>query len=208
MDIPMELQCAAILQQLDMFLSTAQTLPWTCPLSYLVSAQCICPEAKVPPTPTQTSKDSSKSSDSSRPSGSSIWSSGTRQSVAHSLPGMRQPTGTGLSAARASMSQTQLTSALRQGYNYSGMRSQLACRSDMPVPVEAMSFRVPATQLPDLSTRLYSSLPQASTQSAQEVTHNVPVSMPVHPMTPAPALHSQNRGSIMAPIFQQRSQAK
>ena len=63
LDIPMKLWCAAILQQLDMFLSTTPTLPWTCPLSYPVPAECL--EAKVPPTPTHMSKGSSKSSDGS-----------------------------------------------------------------------------------------------------------------------------------------------
>ena len=158
-DIPIKLRCAAVLQQQDMFLSTTQTLPWTCPLSYPVLAQHICLEAKVPPTPTHMSKDGSKSSDGPQPLGGSVQSSSIRQSVAHSLPGMRQPTGTVVLAARASVPQTQLTSALRQGYSYGGMRSQPASRSDMPVPIEAMSFGAPAPQ----PSRFYSSLPQVST---------------------------------------------
>ena len=75
-DIPMELWCVAVLQQLDMFLSTAQTLPWTCPLLYPVLAQCIHSEAKVPPMPTSVGKGGSKSSDGSQLSGGNIWSSG------------------------------------------------------------------------------------------------------------------------------------
>ena len=35
-DLPMDLRTAAILQQLDMFISTARMLPVTCPLSYPV----------------------------------------------------------------------------------------------------------------------------------------------------------------------------
>ena len=71
------------------------------------------PEVKVPPTPTHTSKGRSQCSNGSQPSCSSVQSSGIGQTVAHSLPGMRQPTGTGLSAASASMSQTQLTSGVQ-----------------------------------------------------------------------------------------------
>ena len=67
-DIPMELRCAAVLQQLDMFLSTACTLLWTCPLSYPILAQHVHPEAKVPPTPTS-SKGGSKPSNGSGLSG-------------------------------------------------------------------------------------------------------------------------------------------
>ena len=75
----------------------------------------------------------------------------------------------------------------------------------MQVPVEAMSYGAP----PPEPSRFYSSLPQMSTWPAQEVTsHDVPVSVPICPMTPALALHSQNRGSIMVPIFQQRLQTK
>ena len=116
-DIPMELWCAAILQQLDMFLSTACTLLWTCPLSYPIPAQCVHPEAKVPPTPTS-SKGGPKPPDSSQMSGSDIQSSGTGQAIVCSTPGVRQPTGTGLSAAWASTSQTQITPALSQGFGY------------------------------------------------------------------------------------------
>ena len=87
-DIPMELWCVAILQQLDMFLSTAHTLLWTCPLSYPIPAQCVCPEAKVPPSPTS-SKGSPKPPDGSRLSGGDIRSSSAGQAIACSAPGIR-----------------------------------------------------------------------------------------------------------------------
>ena len=109
------------------------------------------PEAKVPPTPT-----SSKGGD--------IQSSGVGQAIAHSVPGVRQPTKTGLSAIWASMSQTQITPALGQGSRYGRMPIS---RGSLPVPVEAISFGVPPSQ------------PHTSMQPSQEV----PVSRPIHPMT-------------------------
>ena len=197
-DIPMELWCAAVLQQLDMFHSTAHTLPWTCPLSYPIPAQFIHPEAKVPPMPTS-SKGSPKPSNSSQPSGSDIWSSGAGEAVAHSAPGVRQPTGTGLLAAWVSTSQIQITPALSQGSSYGCSRGQPISESSLLVPIEAMSFGAPLSQ----PYNLYSSLPQMSMRSSQEV----PVSRPIRLMTPAPALHSQDQGSTLAPIFQQHAPA-
>ena len=195
----MELWCAAILQQLDMFLSTARTLPWTCPLSYPVLAQCIHLEAKVPPTLTSMSKGGSKPSDGSQPSGGDVQSYGVGQAVAGSMPSMRQPMGTGLLAAWASTSQTQLTPALSQGYSYGHTRGQPISGGSLPVLIEAMSFGAPPSQ----PYNLYSSLPQTSTWSSQEVTPSgVPISRPIHLMTLVPALHSQDQGSTMAPIFQ------
>ena len=195
----MELWCVAVPHQLDMFISTAQTLPWTCPLSYAIQAQCICPEVKVPPTPTPMVRGSSKSSDSSQLSGSNIQPSGIGQAIVHSLPSARQPTGIGLSAARASMSQTQLTPALSQGYSYNLPKNQPISGGSLPVPMEAMSFGMPSSQ----PYNLYASLPQTSTYSTQEVApSSIPVSRPVHPTIPVPALHSQETGSTMAPIFQ------
>ena len=173
-DIPMELCCTAILQQLDMFLSTTCTLP------------------KVPPTPTS-SKSGPKPSNGSWLSGGGIQSSGAGQAIAHSAPGIRQPTGTGLLTAQASTSQTQITPALGQGSSYSHSRGQPVSGGSLLVPIEAMSFGVPLFQ----PYNLYSSLPQTSTQSSQEV----PVSRPVCLMTPVPALHSQDQGSTLAPIF-------
>ena len=200
LDIPMELRCEAVLQQLDMFLSTARTLPWTCPLSYPVLAQCICLEAKVPPMPTSTSKSSSKPSDGSRPLGGDVQSSGIGQAIAWSMPSMRQPMGAGLLAAWASMSQTQLTPTLSQGYGHGHTRGQPISRGSLLVPIEAMSFKAPPSQ----PYNLYSSLPQTSMWSSQEV----PVPRPVHPTTPVPALHSQDQGSTLVPIFQQCAQVK
>ena len=194
----MELRCVAVLQQLDMFYSTARTLPWTCPLSYPIPAQCIHPEAKVPPMPTS-SKGSPKPSNSSQPSGGDIWSSGVGQAVAHSAPGVRQPTGTGLLAAWVSTSQIQITPALSQGSSYGCSRGQPISEGSLLVPIEAMSFGAPLSQ----PYNLYSSLPQISTRSSQEV----PVSRPIRLMTPAPALHSQDQGSTLAPIFQQHAPA-
>ena len=144
-DIPMELWCAAVLQQLDMFLSTAHTLPWTCPLSYPILAQHVHPEAKVPPMLTS-SKGSPKPPNCSRPSGNDIQSSGAGQAIACSTPGVRQPTGTGLSATRASTSQTQITPTLGQGSSYGCSRGQPISRGSLPVPIEAMSFGVPLSQ--------------------------------------------------------------
>ena len=199
LDIPMELWCVAILQHLDMFLSTAHTLPWTCPLSYPILAQCICPEVKVPPTPTS-SKGSPKPSDSSQPLGSDVRSSGTGQAIACSAPGVRQPTGTSLLAAQASTSQTQITPTLGQGSSYSRSRGQPISGGSLAVPIEAVSFRAPLSQ----PYNLYSSLPQMFAQSSQEV----PISRPICPMTPAPALHGQDQGSILVAIFQQHAQVK
>ena len=194
-DIP----SVAVLQQLDMFLSTAHTLPWTCPLSYLIPAQHVRPEAKVLPMPTS-SKGSPKPPNSSWPWGGDIRSSGAGQAVAHNTPGIRQPTGTSLSAAWASMSQTQITPTLGQGSSYGRSRGQPISGGSLPVPIEAMSFGAPLSQ----PYNLYSSLPQTSTRSSQDV----PVSRPIHPMTPVPALLSQDQGSTLAPSFQQHAQVK
>ena len=186
-----------------MFLSTTCTLPWTCPLSYPVPAQHICPEAKFPPMPTLTAKGSCKSSDGSWLSGSSTWSSGIGQAIVHSLPGVRQPTGTGLLAVWVSTSQTVSAPTLSQEYSYNHMKSQPIGEGSLPVPMEAMSFRVPPTQ----PYNLYSSLPQMSTGSTQEVAPSgIPISRPIHLTMLAPALHSQDKGSTPAPIFQQCGQ--
>ena len=198
-DIPMELWCVAVLQQLDMFLSTNCTLPWTCPLSYPILAQHVCPEVKVPPMPTS-SKGGPKPSDGSQLSAGDIQSSGAGKAVARSTPGVRQPTGPGLLAAWASMSQTQITPALGQGSSYGCSRGQPISRGSLLVPIEAMSFGAPLSQ----PYNLYFSLPQMSTQSSQEV----PISRPVRLTTPVPALHSQDQGSTLAPIFQQCAQVK
>ena len=154
-DIPMALWCMAILQQLDMFLSTACTLLWTCPLSYPIPAQCVCPEAKVPPMPTS-SIGGARPPDGSWPSGGDIQSSSAGQAVPHSISGIRQPSGTDLSAARASTSQTQITPALSQGSSYSCSRGQPISRGSLLVPIEAMSFGVP----PSKPYNLYSSYPK------------------------------------------------
>ena len=132
----------AVLQQLDMFLSTAHTLLWACPLSYPIPAQRVHPEAKVPPMPTS-SKGGPKPPDGSQLLGSDIQSSSAGKAIAHSAPGVRQPTGTGLSAAQASTSQTQITPALGQGSSYSRSRGQPISGGSLPVPIEAMSFREP-----------------------------------------------------------------
>ena len=202
-DIPMELQCVAVLQQLDMFLSTAQTLPWTCLLSYPILAQCVCPEAKIPPMPTS-SKGGSKPSNGSQLSGGDILSSGIGQAVAHSEPGVRQPMGTGLLAAQASISQTELTPTLSQGSSYSHPRGQPVSGGSLLVPIEAMSFEVPPSQ----PYNLYSSLSLMSEWSSQETPSGVPITRPIHSTTPAPALHNQDQGSTLAPIFQQCAQVK
>ena len=74
------------------------------------------------------------------------------------------------------------------------------------MPVEAMNFGAPPSQP---YNRLYSSLPQTSTRSSQEVASgDVPVSRPICLMTPVPALHSQDKDSVMAPTFQQHPQTK
>ena len=160
---------------------------------------------QLPPMLTSISKGSSKTSGGSWLSGSDVQSSGVGQAIAHSVPSVRQPTGTGLSAAWASTSQTQLTPALSQGYSYSHTRGQPISRGSLPVLIEAMSFRAPPSQ----PYNLYSSLPQTSTWSSQELTPSgVPISRPVHLMTPVPSLHSQDQGSTMAPIFQQHAPAK
>ena len=155
--------------------------------------------AKVPPTQTS-SQGGPKPLNSSWLSGSDIQSSGTAQAIACSTPGIRQPTGTSLSAAWASMSQTQITPALGQGSSYGQSRGQPVSGGSLSVPIEAMSFRVPLSQ----PYNLYSSLPQTSMQSSQDV----PISRPVHLTTPAPALLSQDQGSTLVPIFQQCAQAK
>ena len=63
-----------------------------------------------------------------------------------------------------------------------------------------MSLGAPLSQ----PYNVYSSLPQTSTWSSQDV----PISRPVRPMTMVPALHSQDQGSTLAPIFQQHAQVK
>ena len=194
----MELQCTAVLQQLDMFLSTTRTLPWTCSLLYPIPAQHVHPEVKVPPMPTS-NKGGPKPPDSSQLSGSDIWSSGAGQAIAHSAPGIRQPTRTNLSAAWASTSQTQITPTLGQGSSYSHSRGQPISSGSLPVAIEAMSFGAPLSQ----PYSLYS-LPQMSTRSSQDV----PISRLICLMTPAPALHSQDQGSTLVPIFQQCAQVK
>ena len=132
--------------------------------------------------------------------GGDIRSSSAGQAIAHSAPGVRQPTGTVLLAAQASTSQTQITPALGQGSSYGCSRGQPVSRGSLPVPIEAMSFGALLLQ----PYNLCSSLPQTSTQSSQDV----PVPRPVCPMTPAPALPSQDQGSILVPIFQQCAQVK
>ena len=139
LDFPTELWCMAILQQLDMFLSTACTLPWTCPLSYPIPAQPIHPKAKVPPIPTS-SKGGPKPPNGSWLLGSDIWSSGARQAIACSALRIRQPTGTSLSAAQASTSETKITPALGQGSSYGHSRGQPINGGSLLVPIEAMSF--------------------------------------------------------------------
>ena len=197
--IPMELWCTAVLQQLDMFLSTTHTLPWTCPLSYPIPAQHVHPEVKVPCMLTS-SKGSARPPYGSWPLGGDIQSSSAGQAIPRSVPGIRQPSGTGLLAAQASTSQTQITPALGQGSSYSHSRGQPISRDSLLVPIEAMSFGAPVSE----HYTLYSSLPQMSTQSLQEV----PVSRPICSMTPVPALPSQDQGSTLAPIFQQCAQVK
>ena len=188
----MELQCTAVLQQLDMFLSTARTLPWTCPLSYPIPAQCVQPEAKVPPMQTS-SKGGPKPPNGSQPSGANIQSSSAGQAIAHSTPGIRQPTGTGLSTAWVSTSQTQITPSHGQGSSYNCSRGQPISGGSLSVPIEAMSFEGPLFQ----PYNLYSSLPQMSMWSSQDV----PVSRPIRLMTPVPALHSQDQGPPWHPSF-------
>ena len=154
---------------------------------------------QLPPMLTSIRKGSSKTSGGSRLSGGDVQSSSVGQAVAHSMPSVRQPTGTGLSAAWASTSQTQLTPTLSQGYSYGHTRGQPISGGSLPVPIEAMCFGAPPSQ----PYNLYSSLPQTSTWSSQEVTPSgVPISRPIHLTTPVPVLHSQDQGSTMAPIFQ------
>ena len=102
------------------------------------------------------------------------------------------------------MSQTQLTPALSKGSSYSRPRGQPVSRGSLLVPIEAMSFGVPPSQ----PYNLCSSLPQTSTRSSHETPSGVPITRPISPTTPAPALHSQDQGSTLAPIFQQCAQVK
>ena len=106
----------------------------------------VCPPRGESTTHANIQQRQCQASQQLRAMGSDIWSSSAGQAIPHSVPGIRQPSGTSLSAVWASTSQTKITPILGQGSGYNHSRGQPISGGSLLVPLEAMSFGVPLSQ--------------------------------------------------------------
>ena len=117
-DLPMELETAAVLQQLEMFIATARVLPSTCPLSYPVATprtQPMIRPAPVPGAEKNKSKDATVKTSTTSTGSSKTAATSTSKATTASCGGAAVTASTNPGRHEAASSTSQIQPSLSAG---------------------------------------------------------------------------------------------